>query len=90
MWLFSVPLFLILIIVLFLGAGIFEAMQINIMPIVSIIFLIIGVVNLVLCFKKENKIIPIIFAAISIIIFVCTLGISMSTGDILSWIWYHI
>lgn len=90
MWIFSVPLFLILIIVLFLGAGIFKAMQINIMPIVSIIFLVIGVINLALCLKKENKIIPIIFAVISIIIFVCTLGISMSIGDILSWIWYHI
>lgn len=91
----SIPLFLIVVIC---GAGIFKAMQINIMPLISILFLVVGVISFILFFKfkgkKQNerkaKIICFIIAVLFIIIFLCTLGHSVTTENIFSWIWHHI
>ncbi len=88
MFIVSIPIILILFVVIGLGAGIWNA---NIMPIVTIISLLSAIISIILCFREEkNRLIPIIVAIISIIVFFCTIGGTMTTGDIISWIWYHI
>lgn len=90
MWIISVPLVLVFFIFLALGIGIWNA---NLMPLINIICLISAIISLVTFFKqKENEVrsIAMVIAIISIIIFLCTLGGTMTTGNIISWIWYHI
>ncbi len=92
MWIVSVPLIIVLVIVLGIGAGISKALSVNIMPFVSIVFLIMAIIAVVNAFrsKEENRLGHIIVAIISGFLFLITVGASVSTGDILSWIWYHI
>ena len=88
----AIPLFLILLIIVGIGAGINEALQVNIMPFISLIcaiFSIVGLVNFFRCEESEKKT-HIILAIISGIFFIFTIGSSLTSGDILSWIWYHI
>ena len=88
----GIPLFLILFVVVGIAAGITKALQINIMPVISLmcaIFAIIGIVKYFRC-EESEKMTHIILAIISGVFFIFTIGSSLTSGDILSWIWYHI
>lgn len=92
MFIFLIPTFFIVFIILaILGIG-REALQVNIMPYLSfvcVIFAIIGIIKSFTCEESEKR--GHIIAAITFgIFFIITLGSSLTTGNILSWIWYHI
>lgn len=92
MWIIGIPLIFVLIAVLAIGAGISKALSINIMPFfsfTSLIFAIIGVINFFRSNENERKV-HIVLAVISFVLFLITVGATATTGDILSWIWYHI
>lgn len=92
MWFIVIPWILILIVVVGIGAGISSALSINIMPIISFGCLILSIIFIISAFKAEegNKAIPVIIAAIAFLFFLFTIGANVSSGDILSWVWYHI
>jgi len=92
MWIVSIPLILILFVVVGLGAGLSAVLDINIMPvfaILSLVFAIIGFVNIMRCNEEQRKV-NIILTVISIIFFIISCCVSITGGDVLSWIWYHI
>ena len=96
MWIVSIPLILVLLVALFLGAGIFEAAQVNIMPVFCFVFFMFFIVNLVLFFVKRRekddkaKKIHLIISIASLVFGICSIWASVSIEDIVSWIWYHI
>ena len=87
-----VPFSLVALVLLFLTAGLYAALQVNIMPFVSTLFAICGIISFVCAFRCEEEKRPtaIICGAVCAVAFLITVGSSVSTGDILSWIWYHI
>lgn len=92
MFIVAVPLVLVLFVAIGIGAGINQALQVNIMPAVSLlcaIFAIVGIVKSFSCEESQRNA-HIVLAVISGILFLLTIGSSLSSGDILSWIWYHI
>lgn len=92
MWIISVPLIIVLFVLVGIGAGISKALSVNIMPFFSIIFLIMAIVAAVNAFRCEEKqkMGHIIAAIVLAFLFLITVSASVTTGDILSWVWYHI